>query len=149
MRRRLSFWHFVAEALVVAATVVALLTTGDGANTGIIEDGLGSPGSVYVVVFIVLAVPALVVGLIDGALARRQGGIMRRAIRAPAIVAFGALAALLVFVAAEGSCDGSCIDPPRSEILAGFGAATTAVGLEWLIAAIVATIGVEQAGNPD
>jgi hypothetical protein len=149
MARRLTLWHLVAEALVVAATLVALLTTGDGANTGIIENGLGSPSSVYAVVFIVLAAPALVVGLIDGALARRQGGIVRRAIRALAIVTFGALAALLVFVAAEGSCDGSCIDSPRGEILAGFAAATTAVGLEWLLAAIVAKAGVEQAGDPD
>ena len=149
MGRRLTFWHLGAEALVIVATVVALLTTGDGANTGIIEESLGTPGSVFLVVLLVLAVPALVVGIVDGLLARRQGGMVRRVIRAIVIVAFGAFAALLVNVAAEGSCDGSCIDPPRGEILAGFAAATTALVLEWLLATIISTFGGGQATDPD
>jgi hypothetical protein len=148
MGRRLTFWHLAAQALVIAATVVALLTTGDRANTGIIEESFGTPFSVFVVVLLLLAVPALVVGIVDGALARRQVGTVRRLIRAIVIVVFGALAALVVIVAAEGSCDGSCIDPPRGEILAGFGGAETALVLEWLLAAIIATVGVRQASVP-
>lgn len=148
MGRRLTFWHLGAEALVIAATVVALLTTGDRANTGIIEESLGTPGNVFLVVLVLVAVPALVVGIVDGVLARRQSGMVRRLIRAIVIVAFGAWAALFVIVAAEGSCDGSCIDPPRGEILAGFGAASTALVFEWLLAAIIATVGVGRASDP-
>ncbi|MCJ7436141.1 MAG: hypothetical protein MUP97_00030 [Acidimicrobiia bacterium] len=149
MGRRLTFWHLGAQALVIVATVSAMLTTGDRANTGIVEESLGTPGSVFVVVLLLLAVPALVVGIVDGVLARRRGGMVRRLIRAILIVAFGALAALFVTVAAEGSCDGSCIDPPRGEILAGFGAAETALVVEWSLAAIIATIGVGQTSDPE
>lgn len=50
----------------VPSPIAALLTTGDRANSGIIEENLGTPGDVFLVVFVIVGVPSLAIGIVDG-----------------------------------------------------------------------------------
>ena len=142
MRGKLTVAHVLALVAVVGAGIAEWLTLGDPDASGIIEDGWGGSGDVALVGALILVLPAVVLGVAEGALARAASGL-RRAARALVVLLLGAISAIWVASASEMACDGSCIDTPSSEILVATAVGVGAVAVAWLLGRLVATGGAD------
>lgn len=135
-----TIWHTLGQMWIAGAVAIAFASNGDPQASGIVEDGLGGPGDAFLIGLLVIAIPAVVVAVADGRLARRRT-TARAAARALLVLALAFAGGMLVITAAAMDCDGTCIDPPTGVILASLAAAEIGVLGSWVVGRGVARIG--------
>jgi hypothetical protein len=119
-------------------------SSADADNSGIVEESIGGVGSAFVVVLTILAVPALVVAVVEGLLSRHPGR-GRAIVRGTAFVLLAMFGGVFVAVAPEIECDGTCTDFPVAVWLAALGAAELALIAAWLVGRAIARLGRAEA----
>ncbi len=133
MRKSWSAAHLVGQVLLAAAAVIAYLDSGaDPDNSGIIEESLGGADDAFVIGLLWVAVPALVVAILDGLLAGRRA-IAARTFRGLVVIVLALWAGLWVITATVMECDGTCIDVPIGVLFAALVAAEIGVAGSWLL----------------
>jgi hypothetical protein len=131
----------VAVALVgLAWGTIQAFGVGDPDATGIVEDGLGGPGTGAVLMAFFVGIPALIVGAFDGLAARLRRRGVRLLVRILLVGGLGFWAGLWVWGFTDIDCDGSCIDPQEGLIWAALAVAVGCLVLEWVLATLVARL---------
>jgi len=133
MRKSWSAAHLVGQVLLAAAAVIAYLDSGaDPDNSGIIEESLGGADDAFVIGLLWVAVPALVVAVLDGLLSGRRA-VAARTFRGLVVIVLALWAGLWVITATVMECDGTCIDVPIGVLFAALVAAEIGVAGSWLL----------------
>ena len=131
----------VAQLVLLGFAVLAYTTNSASSdNSGIVEESVGGAGSAFVIAIAILAIPAVVVGVVQGLLARRVTAV-RRIVHVTIGVLLAAFAGVMVAALTEQECDGTCIDVPLGVLFASLVAAELALVGSWSVGKLSATVG--------
>jgi hypothetical protein len=130
----------VAQVVLLGFAVLAYTSnSASSENSGIVEESVGGAGDAFVVAIVILGVPAIVVGVVQGLLARR-GTTTRRVLHLGIGVLLAAFAGVMVAALTEAECDGTCTDVPLGVLFASLAAAELALVVSWAIGMLLSGI---------
>lgn len=140
MQKPVSPAHVVGQVLLAGAAVLAYFGSGaDDDNSGIVEESLGGAGDAFVIGLLWIAIPAIVVAVVDGLLSGRSP-LPARTFRALVVIVLALWAGLWVITATVMECDGTCIDVPVGTLFAALVAAEIGVVGSWLLGLGIAVL---------
>ena len=129
----------VAELVLLGFAVLAYTSnSASPENSGIVEESVGGAGDAFVISIVILAIPAVVVGALQGLLARRVT-TARRILHIAIGVVLAIVAGVMVAALTEQECDGTCTDVPVGVLFASLAAAELALVVSWAVGALLAT----------
>jgi hypothetical protein len=130
----------VAQIVLLGFAVLAYTTNSASPdNSGIVEESVGGAGDAFVIAIIIFAIPAVVVGALQGLLARRVT-TTRWVVHVGLGVLLAAFAGVMVAALTEQECDGTCTDVPLGVLFASLAAAELALVASWAIGMLLARI---------
>jgi hypothetical protein len=131
----------VAQFVLFGFAVLAYTTNSASPdNSGIVEESVGGAGDAFVITIVLVAIPAVVVGALQGLLARRST-TTRRVAHLGIGVLLAAFAGVMVAALTEQECDGTCTDVPLGVLFASLAAAELALIVSWVIGLLLARVG--------